>query len=553
VSASGVNPSTGAKPPAADAIREQLERILVSSDFASADRARRLLRFLVEETLAGRTGRLKEYTLAVEVFDRDATFDSSTNPAVRVEASRLRRRLEHYYLTQGREDPLLIELPRGTYVPVFLPQCDVLHLRDQLTQVEEHGETGEASASPPIRLPNGPSIAVMPFENLGDAADRLLCDGITVEILTALARFREFQILGRHTIFRHRGNRDPVAIHRELGARYILEGSVQRSGERLRVNVELASGANGTILWTERYECDATAGPIFDVQDEIASHAVATLAQPHGVIARPELVLAKRKHPENLDAYDCLLLFYDYTAHHAPEAHRRIRDALERHVKTEPDVSMLWAALSMIYTDSWRFGFNPEKNRQDSRDKGLQAARKAIDCDPLNPLAYHAAFLAYFARNDLKAFREAAERAVNLNPNNTDILADYGLHLTLCDDAPRGILLLKVALALNPEPPDWYWFPFFIWHYDRGEFEAALDMALRAESQDFYWTYGMHAIAYAAVGMDDEARAAAKRLLELYPTFGERAREELSHWMDGRRMQPVLDLLQRSGVSIPPG
>lgn len=552
MSADGAYPSPNANPPAADAIRGQLERILASGDFASADRARRLLRFLVEETLAGRADRLKEYTLAIEVFDRDTSFDPGTNPAVRVEASRLRRRLEHYYLTAGREDPLLVELPRGTYVPVFLPQSDVLHLRDDATRVDRDGDSGAPDVPTTIPLPSGPSIAVMPFENLGESADQLLCDGITVEIIMALARFREFQILGRHTTFRHRGTRDPVEVHRELGARYILEGSVQRAGERLRVNVELASGASGTILWTERYECAATAGPIFDVQDEIASHVVATLAQPHGVIARPELVLAKRKPPEKLGAYDCLLLFYDYTSHHSPEAHRRIRDALERHVRAEPDVSVLWAALSMIDTDSWRFGFNARPNREDWREKGLQAARKAIGCDPLNPLAYHAAFLAYFARGDLKAFREAAERAVSLNPNNTDILADYGLHLTLADGGARGILLLKVALVLNPEPPDWYWFPFFIWHFNRGEYEAALDVALRAESDEFYWTHGMHAIAYATVGLDDEARAAAKRLLTLYPHFGEHAREELSHWMDAERIPPVLDLLRRSGVPVPP-
>ena len=105
--------------PDAAAVREQLERILASSHFAAAPGASRLLRFIVEESLAGRAQQLKEYTLARQVFERDASFDSKTDPAVRVEASRLRNRLEHYYLTVGRADPVLIELPRGAYVPAF--------------------------------------------------------------------------------------------------------------------------------------------------------------------------------------------------------------------------------------------------------------------------------------------------------------------------------------------------------------------------------------------------------------------------------------------------
>ena len=131
VTETGGSPAVGAGPEP-EAIRAQLERILASPHFTGTDRSRRFLRFVVEEALAGRSERLKEYTLAIEVFDRDDSFDPSTNPGVRVEASRLRRRLEHYYLTLGREDPVLIELPRGTYVPVFRPKADILHLQDDI-------------------------------------------------------------------------------------------------------------------------------------------------------------------------------------------------------------------------------------------------------------------------------------------------------------------------------------------------------------------------------------------------------------------------------------
>jgi adenylate cyclase len=536
-------------PPEAE-VRAQLERILASSEFAGAERAKKFLRYLVEETLAGRAPQLKEYSVAIEVFERDTSFDPSTNPAIRVEASRLRRRLEHYYLTHGREDRLLIEIPRGTYIPAFAPQADVLHLAEDMAALAASG--GAPGDSFPVGIPGGPAIAVLPFENMGDESDALLGDGITVEIITALARFREFHVLGRNTVFQHRGTQDVKTLHRDLGVEYVVEGSLRREASRLRVNAQLLDAATGIVAWAERYDRDWSVGSIFEIQDEIANHVVSTVAQPHGVIARPQLVVAKRKPPEQLDSYDCLLLFYDYAAHHSPAAHAQVRAALEQEVTEEPASSSLWAALSMVHTDSWRFGFNVEGARAGARDRGLQEARNAAELDPMNPLAYHALFLAHFVRGDMKGFREAADRAVSLNPNNTDILADYGLHLTLSDEPARGIVLLKVALSLNPEPPEWYWFPFFLWHFERREFEAALDVALRAHSEEFYWTHLLHAVAYAAVGMRQEAASAGKRLLGVYPGFARVARAELARWVGPDRVEATIALLEVAGLQIPP-
>jgi hypothetical protein len=146
-------------------VRAELERILESPHFAAADRARKFLRYLVEQTLDDKAQRLKEYTIAVEVFDRDESFDPVTNPSVRVEASRLRRRLELYYLTLGREDPVLIEVPRGSYVPTFRPQADVLHLREAVSALPSALPLDELPAFA-VGLSGAPTIAILPFASL---------------------------------------------------------------------------------------------------------------------------------------------------------------------------------------------------------------------------------------------------------------------------------------------------------------------------------------------------------------------------------------------------
>src|SRR5262249_41203318 len=151
---------------------------------------------------------------------------------------------------------------------------------------------------------------------------------------------------------------------------------------------------------------------IFEVQDEIAGRVVATIAQPHGVIARPELAAAQRKPPERLDSYDCLLLFYHYAANRSPEGHARLRGALEQEIRETPDVAALWAALSFVHNDTWRFGYNVEDSREGARDLAFEAARKAVKLDPFHALGYHALLLSAFARGDTSAFRAAGERCL---------------------------------------------------------------------------------------------------------------------------------------------
>ncbi len=539
---SGGGPALGV-PPEPEAIRAQLERILASPHFSGTDRSRRFLRFVVEEALAGRSERLKEYTLAIEVFDRDDTFDPSTNPGVRVEASRLRRRLEHYYLTLGREDPVLIELPRGTYVPVFRPKADILHLQEDIAALTS---TDLTTLTP--GFPDGPSVAVLPFDNLG--GERFFADGVTVEIITALSRFREFHVLARNTTFQHDAREGITQIARRLGVRYVLHGSVRRDENRIRVNAELSSGTNGKVLWAEGYERDLSAASVFDIQDEIANHVVTTIAQPHGVIARPEAAQARHKPPESLDAYDAVLLFYAYSAHHAPEGHARALEAVEHALQTEHDSASLCAVHAYLYLDMDRFGYNLRGSREEAREQGMRSAQAAVRLDPLEPRGYHALFLAHFARGDLRAFREAGARALALNMNDTDTLADYGLHLILSDDLERGSLFMKVALTLNPEPPDWYWFAFFSLHFTRGEMEEALDMALRVQNESFYWSPCMQAAVYARLGMKEQAAAAVQRLLALYPDFPARARAEVGRWVNAKRADSVLDALGEAGLAI---
>ena len=535
---------TLAAPPTAAEIREQLERIVSSTRFTSAPGATRLLRFLVEETLAGRGEQLKEFTLATGVFGRDASFDPKIDPSIRVEASRLRQRLEHYYLTLGRNDPVLIELPRGGYVLVFSRNTDVLHVRRDIDATRA-SRTRDAAGVPLLR---GPWLAVLPFQNLGGEEDAVFADGITVEIMTALSRFREIHVIGRSTVLRYRDERDAAAWHRELGVDFVVAGDAWRDNDRVRIHARLLDAPRGEVLWAETFERDLATTEIFLVQDEIATRVAATVAQPRGALAAPVLARIPQRPSGRLGSYECLLRFYEYCANRSPEAHASLRDGVRQSLRMETRIASLWTVASFLATDTARFGYNPEGDRDAALDEAMRAARRAIRLDRQDALGYHAMFLAHFNCGDIRAFRRAADRAVALNPNNSEILADYGTHLTMCDEWELGLLLLRGALILNPEPPDWYWIPFFIWHFERKEFDAALDMALRAQSDGFFWTHAVHAMAYEALGRHEPAHASINRLLEVYPGFAECAEEELARWVSSNRVGPAVAMLRRAGL-----
>ena len=234
------------------AARRQLERVLASSGFARNERMARFLRFVVEQYLAGKESELKESVIAMEVFGRRPDHDLTRDSIVRTEAGRLRARLREYYVEEGKDDPLIIELPKGGYVPVLrqsvaapetLNHEQKVHRRLWLTLAL----TGLLAALGVVswwlvqRSTRPIGIAVLPFENLNhDAADDYLADGLTDELIRNLSAFDGLAPRSRTSSFALKGKpRNIRQAGRELAADYIVEGSVLRSGERLRINAQL--------------------------------------------------------------------------------------------------------------------------------------------------------------------------------------------------------------------------------------------------------------------------------------------------------------------------
>ncbi len=343
------------------AIREQLGRILKSGPFAQSRRRKRFLEYIVSETLAGRSERLKGYTIAVEAFNSPETFDPSVDPFVRIEAARLRDRLREYYAVEGQDDAIRIDLPKGSYVPLIKFRGTTPH---ESASAKATVSNTEANDTPLCSISARPSIAVLPFINMSARrADDYLSDAITENIITALSRFREFAVVASYSVFSYKGTGVRIPeIARDLGVRFILEGSVQKSKERVRVTAQLIDGSTGVHLWAERF--DRAYVDLLAVLDEVTEQIVGRLGSPYtGRLGRAWRGQADSGTPRRLQAYDHLLAGLDVFDDYVPGCMAKARECLFRAIDLDPSFGKAYAKIAFSYIlDVW-FGWTDNESQ----------------------------------------------------------------------------------------------------------------------------------------------------------------------------------------------
>ena len=565
----GGDGTVGASPqaqsqPAADDVRAQLDILLASPDLDAPTRARRFLRYVVEETLAGRADRIKAYAIGTEVFERSSDFDAQSDPVVRIEAGRLRRALERYYLSDGRSDPVVITIPKGAYVPHFAwrtPQAAEAHPAPATAAAGHAGDSPRrrwmpwlAAATVVVVLlagfalsgawrdgasrtplasahlpPGGPALVVMPFAALGEPpAARTYADGLTEEVMSQFARFKEITVIGRETSRSIPPGADAARLRHALGVRYVLEGSVRAAAHRLRITSRLLDAETGAVLWSQTYEEDLQVRDLFSIQDDVARKVVTAVAQPYGIIQRAHQNRAGARPPDDLEAYACTLRFYDYRAALSEESHAAIRTCLERAVALHPDFATAWAMLSVLYLDEDRFGFNPRTEPATAVERSLDAARRATRLDPENVRALQSLMMAlFFARQPAEAL-EVGERAVALNPNDTELLGEFGTRLGQAGAWQRGAELLEQALARNPGHSGYYSGTLAVYAYMQRDYERAESLIQQAALERFPLYHFVAAVIYAQLGKASEAAEARDEFLRMRPTIFERWDEEMA-------------------------
>jgi len=374
------------------------------------------------------------------------------------------------------------------------------------------------SAQARMADPNGPSIAVLPFTNMGgDPEQDYFSDGIAEDIITALSRVSRLFVIARNSSFIYKGKAvDVRRVARELGVGYVLEGSVRRSGTRLRISGQLVDAASGVHLWAERYDGDWS--DVFELQDRITERVVAAI-EP--TLQSAEIERHKRSRPNKLDAYDLLLRAYGLEYEFTAESMTAALDCLTQALAVDPTYAPAMAAAAYVHAQRHFQGWAPYGDAY--RTEGVALAWRAIELAPNDAqVLWMAAFAVWnLAGESREAACELFARSVMINPNSAMALALGGWIETMRGNQPRGREMIERALLLNPrDPRGWFMSGAMAIAAIIGEdYPKAISWAEKALVQNRRFAVALRvlAVALVKVGQHDRAAQVVQDLLKVEP------------------------------------
>jgi TolB-like protein/tRNA A-37 threonylcarbamoyl transferase component Bud32 len=408
-----------------------------------------------------------------------------------------------------------------------------------------------ATDSGAARAEEGFWVAVLPFKYSGANAElTALAEGLTEDIVTGLSRFSYLKVIARSSTLRYAHELiDIRSVGKELGARYMIEGSLRQAGPRMRVAAQLVDAHSGAHLWAETYDRPFRPESVFELQDDIVPQIVSTVADMHGVLPHTMSEALRSKSDDQLSPYEALMRSFSYYARLTPDEHLAARAALERAVQQAPGHADCWAMLSMLYADEYKTGFNA---RPAPLDRALDAARRAVELAPSNHLGHHAMASVLFFLKEFQNFRNQVERAVALNPMDGCTAAYLGMLTAFSGNWERGCALEERARRLNSHHPGWYWFAACLDAYRKRDYRGALNVALKINMRGIWGTNIVLAATCGQLGEHEAAPTAVPQLLALRPDFAAVAREELGKWWEPELVEQLIDGLRKSGLEIAP-
>jgi adenylate cyclase len=500
-------------------VRDELSRVLCSAALGASERHRRFLAYVVDETLAGRADRIKAYTIATAAFGRGDDFDPQQESIVRIEAGRLRRALEHYYLTEGAGDRLRIVIPKGSYVPQF-------------EQVAPGGQSPFAQATPAPRVPaciqgRGPRVFVAPLDQEGAGGGfESFASGFTRQLIMGLTRFDSVFVYGRATTDSQPAQPDLRQLAATLGVDFVLSGEVVFDAGRLTIDLLLQEMPTGRFVWTERFRRDLLPEALLQLRAEIADKVVQKLAQPYGILHSRALD-SEGASPRRLGSYRAVLDYYDYIRTYDRERFAGIRAELEQAVADDPGYAEAAACLSMLYTAGVRFGHVTAGKAPGLREQAMGQALESVRMAPGSSSAHLALALAQWFSGHVDESLESYRTALDLNPNDSDLMADMSVRLAMRMEWDPAIRLFSEALRRNPFQSPTYRVASFLYHYAAGNHAAARVEAQKSGLPEIVHSHLMRAAAAAELGLRDEARAAVAGIERVWPDYGRHMADDL--------------------------
>jgi adenylate cyclase len=493
-------------------VRRQVGRLGRSEEFAASPRAMEFLGFVIEEMLAGRAAELTQRVVAARVYGRGADFDPSIDPVVRMQAGRIRRALEHYYLTVGKGDPIVISLPKGSYVPKV--------------------ERAKSGMQTPIRTGGGsPVLLVIPFQNHSKEEEvEVIARGLGEELAVALDSYRAARVL----LLPGDPHEDEAiaAETRKLceGVNcYLVKGSVSWRAGSLRVAVRLEDGHSGVVRWSHEVRSGTEARKRDIFLDELVQRVAASIAEEQGVVAQQALPSLERIPPGEVNHYQALLHIVHAERSGTLGSFEKAMVVIRGAVQEAPSDGRLWTALARLSVSNWAEQLLP--HLMVPIEEAIEYAEKGARLCVADQGAWCILSYAHTIAGDLKSGREAILTALAQNPDSLFFRDVIGYLLTLQGDWERGPAIAREAARLNPFVRDIVFSGLWLDAFRREDYLEAKGWSRRFLNSTSMWSPLMEATTLVHLGEQEKAERAAGQMLLMRPDFRECGPRLIRHYV----------------------
>ncbi|MDJ0805106.1 MAG: hypothetical protein QNI97_19690 [Desulfobacterales bacterium] len=515
-------------------ISRQLELVLASSDFKATPQQIALLKYVVGQTLAGNADRIKGYTVATEVFGRRPDFDQNIDPIVSIQAGRLRRALARYYQGTGKHDPLRIEIPKGSYVPVF-------RVRPQARATPSGTE--KLKTTSPVRAGKyWPMVLVRSVRNVsGDPKLDAWGIGLAAELADELNRYPDIRVMTREP-------NDPQSAAGKSGPYFLIDGCVRSDSNIIKLIATLTDGRTGRQIGSSSCRSEVDDINFIALQERAARMIAVEMAGKQGWIAKTLSRQFQRGRPPGSEAYEAVLRYYEYISSMSPEAFQGALTALEKATTVDPECGQAWSMRARLFASIYAFeipGF------VQPLDQALAFAHKGLRLRPDDQRSHSIMAFVHLLGDEMAAGREEIEHALQIGPETLFMLDGIGYLLTLMGEWQRGPALIEKVIRANPFYSNYVHHALCFDWLRQKDYERAYLEAMKLNRPAHFWDHLTRAATLSLSGRTEDARRAAAELIELKPDFPENGRRLIGRLIkfDGIANQ-VIEGLEAVGVKV---
>lgn len=523
----------------AKSILEQVNRICASTEFRNKKLLCSFLSFIVSESLEGRGDLLKGYTIGVRVLGKNAHFDADHDSLVRIHAGRLRRLLRLYYLSEGKADDILIEIPKGGYRPEFSIMRDI----------PQHKETDNQTNS----LISGQivyeaSILVLPFVNLtGDPEKAYFAYGLSEEISISLTRYEDLTVINCWRRPELESENTP-RYYKDMGARFLIDGSVQLQGPEIYIHVKLIDNHSDKQVWADSYRRNLTLENLLDIEQDIAEEITTIIGSEMGIAMNILTHEGLQSAPANMTVLDAMLRFYYFHAHISEELMVDTFQCLQLALQADPSSPIIQAMLADMLGNAYALDY---PNSEGSLERMSLFAEYAMQHAPNSQLVRIVYAYKCFLHGEKERFFEESDHCLQMHIHSPGRLAAVGFHRTLYGDWENGKAILDRAMNRLAGYPLYTHGAACVYHLHNRDWDSALHEAIQYDMPGLFWPYMLRAACLGQLGRIEEATRNIDQLNALKPDFAQKARSLISRFVkENECVTVILDGLRKAGMQV---